>query len=96
MIDNKQTGDVAPVNETDIDVSLNTTGKRLLAIILFFAILIVFTPLIPYFMKLVFWVASLPFKGIKALRKVAKKNREKRRERRAERKKARMRKKEEP
>ena len=72
-IDNKQSGSRDPINEEHYDVGLSKTAKLiflLLAIILLFVIL---APILPYLIKAVIWIISLPFKAVAAIIKAFKK-----------------------
>ena len=65
VIDNKQSGSKDPVNETEIDVSLNNRGKTILYLLLLILLLVLLAPILPYILQAIVWVISLPIKGIK-------------------------------
>ena len=75
VIDNKQTGSSDPVNETEIDVSLNNRGKTLLYLLMLILLIIILAPILPYILRFVVWIISLPIKGIAALSKTIKRRR---------------------
>ena len=75
VIDNKQSGSKDPSNETDIDISLNKRGKNLLFLLLLILLLIILAPILPYVLQAIVWIISLPFKGISAAVKSAKRRR---------------------
>ena len=75
-IDNKQTGGKDPSNSTDIDVSLNNTGKKLAALIMLILAIILLAPFLPYILKAVVWIVMLPINGIAALIKAIKRKRQ--------------------
>lgn len=75
-IDNKQTGIKDPSNKTDIDVSLNDTGKKLAALIMLILAIILLAPVLPYIFKAVVWIVMLPINGIVALIKAIKRKRQ--------------------
>lgn len=75
-IDNKQTGGKDPSNSTDIDVSLNDTGKKLAALIMLILAIILLSPVLPYILKAVVWIVMLPINGIAALIKAIKRKRQ--------------------
>ena len=75
-IDNKQTGGKDPSNKTDIDVSLNDTGKKLAALIMLILAIILLAPVLPYILKAVVWIVMLPINGIAALIKAIKRKRQ--------------------
>ena len=75
-IDNKQTGGKDPSNKTDIDVSLNDTGKKLAALIMLILAIILLAPVLPYVLKAVVWIVMLPINGIAALIKAIKRKRQ--------------------
>lgn len=72
VIDNKQTGGREPSNETDIDISLNKRGKMILYLLMLILLIILLAPILPYIIRLVVWIITLPFKGISATVKSAK------------------------
>ena len=76
VIDNKQTGGKDPSNKTDIDVSLNDTGKKLAALIMLILAIILLAPVLPYILKAVVWIVMLPINGIAALIKAIKRKRQ--------------------
>ena len=65
VIDNKQSGSKDPVNETEIDVSLNNRGKTILYLLLLILLLVLLAPILPYILQAIVWVISLPIKWIK-------------------------------
>ena len=71
-IDNKQSGGKDPSNITDIDASLNDTGKKLAALIMLILAIILLAPVLPYIFKAIVWIVTLPINGIAALVKVIK------------------------
>ena len=75
-IDNKQTGGKDPSNSTDIDVSLNDTGKKLAALIMLILAIILLAPVLPYILKAVVLIVMLPINGIAALIKAIKRKRQ--------------------
>ena len=75
-IDNKQTGGKDPSNSTDIDVSLNDTGKKLAALIMLILAIVLLAPVLPYILKAVVWIVMLPINGIAALIKAIKRKRQ--------------------
>ena len=75
-IDNKQTGGKDPSNKTDIDVSLNDTGKKLAALIMLILAIVLLAPVLPYILKAVVWIVMLPINGIVALIKAIKRKRQ--------------------
>lgn len=76
VIDNKQTGGKDPSNSTDIDVSLNDTGKKLAALIMLILAIVLLAPVLPYILKAVVWIVMLPINGIAALIKAIKRKRQ--------------------
>ncbi len=72
-IDNKQTGSDKPINSEIFEIIINNRGKRILAILAAILLLIILAPLLPYIIKFVVCVVSLPFKAIAALFKGIKK-----------------------
>lgn len=68
VIDNKQSGNPdIPINEEHYNVWLSETGKWLLLIIAIILLLALLGPILPYIIKAVVWLISLPFKAIAAL-----------------------------
>ena len=76
VIDNKQTGGKDPSNETDIDISFNATGKKILALIMLILAIVLLAPVLPYILKAIVWIVMLPIKGIAALIKAIKRKRQ--------------------
>ena len=76
VIDNKQTDGKDPSNSTDIDISLNDTGKKLAALIMLILAIILLAPVLPYIFKAVVWIVMLPINGIAALIKAIKRKRQ--------------------
>ena len=66
VIDNKQSGNKDPSNETDIDISLNKRGKMILYLLMLILLIILLAPILPYVLQAIVWIISLPFKGISA------------------------------
>lgn len=81
VIDNKQTGSSDPVNETDIEISLNNRGKTLLYLLMLILLIILLAPILPYILQFVVWIISLPIKGIAAIGKSVRRKRQERKER---------------
>ena len=77
VIDNKQTGSDKPINDEQVNVELSDTGKLILGILALILLLIILWPILPYIIKAVVWVISLPFKGIAAIVKAVKKKKPK-------------------
>ena len=75
-IDNKQSGGKDPSNKTDIDVSLNDTGKKLAALIMLILAIILLAPVLPYIFKAIVWIVTLPINGMAALIKAIKRKRQ--------------------
>ena len=75
VIDNKQTGGKEPSNETDIDISLNKRGKMILYLLMLILLIVLLAPILPYVLQAIVWIISLPFKGISAAVKSAKRRR---------------------
>ena len=75
-IDNKQSGGKDPSNKTDIDVSLNDTGKKLAALIMLILAIILLAPVLPYIFKAIVLIVTLPINGIAALIKAIKRKRQ--------------------
>ena len=73
VIDNKQTGSRDPINDEYYEVELSETGKWILAIIALILLLLLLWPVLPYIIKAVVWVITLPFKAIKAIVNAVKK-----------------------
>lgn len=73
VIDNKQSGSTNPSNKTDITVELNDNGKKILSFILLILAIVLLAPILPYVLKAIVWIISLPFKAISALIKAIKK-----------------------
>lgn len=73
-IDNKQTGSRDPINEEEIDLGLSSTGRLILGVALLLLLIIILAPLLPYLVKAVIWVISLPFKAISTIVKAIQKN----------------------
>ena len=77
VIDNKQSGNPdIPINEEHYKVGLSETGKWLLLIIAIILLLAIFGPILPYIIKVVVWLISLPFRVIAKLVDAAKKPKE--------------------
>lgn len=82
VIDNKQTGSTEPVNEVEYEISVSSRAKKLLMLLLLILLLIILAPILPYIVKAVFWIITLPFKILGGILKAWKKAGEKRAERR--------------
>lgn len=68
VIDNKQSGDPdTPINEEHTEVGLSKTGKWILIAIAIILVLVILGPILPYIVKAVVWIISLPFKAIAAI-----------------------------
>lgn len=71
-IDNKVTGSDKPIDEETYDVVVNNRGKWILGLLALIILLILFPPLLPFIVKAILWVITLPFKliggGVKKLR----------------------------
>ena len=73
VIDNKQSGSTDPVNDTDVEISLNNKGKSILGLILLGILVVIFAPLLPYVFKAVVWFVTLPFEMAAGIIKLVKK-----------------------
>lgn len=73
VIDNKQSGDEVPDNETNVSIEIKDSIKTMLMILLLIVLIIVLGPILPTLisivlwviktaLKIVVWVISLPFK----------------------------------
>lgn len=67
VIDNKQSGGSNPSNETNYDVELKDEYKWLLALLCLVLLIVVCAPILPYVIKALVWLLSLPFKGVKRI-----------------------------
>lgn len=77
VIDNKQSGNPdIPINEEHYKVGLSETGKWLLLIIAIILLLALLGPILPYIIKAVVWLISLPFKAIASLVKAVRKRKD--------------------
>ena len=65
VIDNKQTGSGEPINEEEVVIQPSDGCKSFLSILLILVLLILFAPILPYIVKGIIWIISLPFKAIK-------------------------------
>ena len=81
VIDNKQTGGKEPSNETEIEVTLNKRGKTLLWLLLLILLIVLLAPVLPYVLRAIVWLISLPFKAIAAIVKAIKRRRQEKEER---------------
>lgn len=81
VIDNKQTGGKEPSNETEIEVTLNKRGKTLLWLLLLILLIVLLAPVLPYVLRAIVWIISLPFKAIAAIVKAIKRRRQEKEER---------------
>lgn len=77
VIDNKQTGSDKPINNEQIGVTLSDNAKRWLTILAIILLIVILWPILPYIIKAVVWVISLPFKAIKAIVNAVKKRKPK-------------------
>ena len=75
VIDNKQSGNKDPSNETDFDISLNKRGKMILYLLMLILLIVLLAPILPYVLQAIVWIISLPFKGISAAVKSTKRRR---------------------
>lgn len=66
-IDNKQTGSGEPINRWRYETVVDNRWKRILAIIAALLLLIILSPVLPYIIRPIVWLISLPFKAIGAL-----------------------------
>lgn len=73
VIDNKQTGSGDPVNEEEVIIQPSDGCKSFLSILLILVLLILLAPFLPYIIKGIIWIISLPFKLIAAIVKAFKK-----------------------
>lgn len=69
VIDNKQSGSTEPSNVTNVEIGLNDKTKGLLYILLLVIILALLSPVLPYVVKAVVWVAALPVNLVKGIKK---------------------------
>ena len=77
VIDNKQSGNPdIPINEEHYKVGLSETGKWLLLLIAIILLLALFGPILPYIIKAVVWLISLPFRAIASLVKAVRKRKD--------------------
>ena len=67
VIDNQQSGGSNPSNETNYDVELKDEYKWLLALLCLVLLIVVCAPILPYVIKALVWLFSLPFKGVKRI-----------------------------
>ena len=81
VIDNKQTGGKEPSNETEIEVTLNKRGKTLLWLLLLILLIVLLAPVLPYVLRAIVWIISLPFKLIAAIVKAIRRRRQQKEER---------------
>lgn len=72
VIDNKQSGGSEPSNETEVEVEINERGKTILYLIMLILLIVLLAPILPYVLKAIVWVISLPFKAISAIVKAIK------------------------
>ena len=78
VIDNKQTESREPSNSTSTSVGINdipNIGKGIPYILMLALLLLLLVPLLPYIIKLILWLISLPFKGISKLNTYIKRRR---------------------
>ena len=70
VIDNKQTESREPSNSTSTSVGINDIphiGKGIPYILMLALLLLLLVPLLPYIVKLILWLISLPCKGVSKL-----------------------------
>ena len=77
VIDNKQTGSGEPVNEEEVIIDPSDGCKSFLSILLVIILLIILAPVLPYIIRGILWLFSLPFKGIKKAKEKRKQKKEK-------------------
>ena len=77
VIDNKQTGSGDPVNEEEVIIDPSDGCKSFLSILLVIILLIILAPILPYIIRGIIWLFSLPFKGIKKAKEKRKQKKEK-------------------
>ena len=82
VIDNKQTGSNQPSNVTEVKVSLNDKGKRIVWLLLLILLLVLLAPILPYVIQFIIFIISLPFRLIGWLIRLVKRRREDKKERR--------------
>ena len=78
VIDNKQTESREPSNSTSTSVGINdipNIGKVIPYILMLALLLLLLVPLLPYIIKLILWLISLPFKGVSKLNTYIKRRR---------------------
>ena len=78
VIDNKQTESRVPSNSTSTSVGINDIphiGKGIPYILMLALLLLLLVPLLPYIIKLILWLISLPFKGVSKLNTYLKRRR---------------------
>ena len=66
VIDNKQTGSDEPVNDEEVVVNGSDGCKNLLSILLWIISVLILVPLLPYLVKGIIWLITLPFKAIRS------------------------------
>ena len=66
VIDNKQTGSDEPVNDGEVVVNGSDGCKNLLSILLWIISILILVPLLPYLVKGIIWLITLPFKAIRS------------------------------
>lgn len=76
VIDNKQTGSKDPINETEVEVELNSRGKTILYLIMLILLIVLLAPILPYILQGLLWIISLPFKAISKANERHKKRKE--------------------
>ena len=77
VIDNKQTGSGEPINEEEVIIDPSDGCKSFLSILLILVLLILLAPILPYVIRGILWLFSLPFKGIKKAKEKRKQKKEK-------------------
>ena len=76
VIDNKQSGSRIPINEENYGISLTDLAKLILLLLAIVLLIIILAPILPYIIKLVVWLISLPFRVIAKIVDAAKKPKE--------------------
>lgn len=72
VIDNFQSGSKEPSNKMKVDVDLTSQGKTLLGLLMAILLIVLFAPVLPYIVRGAFWIVSLPFRAISAVRRSVK------------------------
>lgn len=66
-IDNKQSGSDIPINDEDLIPELSKSFKWVLAVICLIILIVLLSPILPYILRLIIWVITLPFKLFSAI-----------------------------